>query len=87
MRPIRKEEMEYLYNDIKENFNDQKDIIKSNMIEEIDKLSSKNEIKFINKLNVQSKTKTVKEAYELNKTEIEIIKKLLKELFQKTIYY
>tara|TARA_R110002051_G_scaffold100647_1_gene171044 strand:+ start:21787 stop:22368 length:582 start_codon:yes stop_codon:yes gene_type:complete len=64
MRPIRKEEMEYLYNDIKENFNDQKDIIKSNMIEEIDKLSSKNEIKFINKLNVQSKMKTVKEAYD-----------------------
>jgi len=64
MRPIRKEEMEYIRRDIKLNFNDKKDIIKSNMINEIDKLSLKNEDNFINKLNVKIKMKTVKDAHE-----------------------
>ena len=65
MRPIRKEEMEYLKEDISSNFGGQKDIVKSNMVNEIDEISEKNQEKFINKLNVKKKMKAVKEAYDI----------------------
>ena len=88
MRPIRKEEMEYLKEDISSNFGDQKDIVKSNMVNEIDKISEKNQEKFINKLNVKKKMKAVKEAYDIYHKFVndkEVTEHRLKEKLDKSV--